>query len=95
MQLATSRGAPQVSGWQGAKSLHADHGSVVVYKGMTDCFVRTVKEEGPGALFKGLWPNYLKARATGLKLLECVALNFQLWSSLTIQYVLFDTVYRF
>lgn len=50
----------QVSGWQGAKSLHADHGHVVVYNGMTDCFVRTVKEEGVQALFKGLWPNYLK-----------------------------------
>lgn len=32
---------PQVSGWQGARELHSDHGSVVVYRGMTDCFVRT------------------------------------------------------
>lgn len=31
----------QVSGWQGARELHSDHGSVVVYRGMTDCFVRT------------------------------------------------------
>lgn len=50
----------QVSGWQGARELHSDHGSVVAYRGMTDCFVRTVREEGFGALFKGLWPNYLK-----------------------------------
>jgi solute carrier family 25 phosphate transporter 23/24/25/41 len=27
---------------------------------MSDCFVRTVREEGFQALFKGLWPNYLK-----------------------------------
>lgn len=50
----------QVSGWQGAKALHADHGDVVVYRGMSDCFARTVREEGFQALFKGLWPNYLK-----------------------------------
>ncbi|GBF95829.1 mitochondrial carrier protein [Raphidocelis subcapitata] len=50
----------QVSGWQGARELHSDHGSVVAYRGMMDCFGRTVREEGFGALFKGLWPNYLK-----------------------------------
>lgn len=50
----------QVSGWQGARELHSDHGRVVAYRGMTDCFVRTVREEGFQALFKGLWPNYLK-----------------------------------
>jgi hypothetical protein len=27
---------------------------------MMDCFVRTVREEGLGALFKGLAPNYVK-----------------------------------
>lgn len=42
----------QVSGWQGARELHSDHGSVVVYRGMVDCFVRTVREEGFKALFK-------------------------------------------
>lgn len=42
----------QVSGWQGARELHSDHGSVVVYRGMVDCFVRTVREEGFQALFK-------------------------------------------
>jgi solute carrier family 25 phosphate transporter 23/24/25/41 len=41
-----------VSGWQGARELHSDHGSVVVYRGMVDCFVRTVREEGFQALFK-------------------------------------------
>jgi len=47
----------QVSGWQGARELHSDHGSVVVYRGMVDCFVRTVREEGFQALFKvrGWW----------------------------------------
>lgn len=42
----------QVSGWQGVKQLHADHGSAIIYKGMIDCFVRTVQEEGVKALFK-------------------------------------------
>lgn len=41
-----------MSGWQGARELHSDHGSVVAYRGMTDCFVRTVREEGFQALFK-------------------------------------------
>eukprot|EP00798_Chlamydomonas_sp_ICE-L_P008256 gene8256-1525_t len=50
----------QVSGWAGAKKLHADHGNAVVYKGMMDCFRRTIKEEGFSALFKGLAPNYVK-----------------------------------
>lgn len=43
----------QVSGWQGAKQLHAAaHGEAYVYTGMMDCFVRTVREEGFRALFK-------------------------------------------
>jgi solute carrier family 25 phosphate transporter 23/24/25/41 len=50
----------QVSGWSGAKALHADHGQAVAYRGMVDCFVRTVREEGVQALFKGLAPNYVK-----------------------------------
>lgn len=50
----------QVSGWQGVKELHSHGGSVVAYTGMVDCFARTVREEGVQALFKGLWPNYLK-----------------------------------
>ncbi|GMH35996.1 hypothetical protein BSKO_03864 [Bryopsis sp. KO-2023] len=51
----------QVSGWQGAAQLHGDSvGHAVAYKGMVDCFKRTVQEEGVQALFKGLWPNYLK-----------------------------------
>lgn len=50
----------QVSGWSGAQSLHAESGHAVAYKGMVDCFVRTTREEGLGALFKGLAPNYLK-----------------------------------
>jgi hypothetical protein len=41
-----------VSGWVGARELHSDGGSVVAYRGMVDCFARTVKEEGFGALFK-------------------------------------------
>jgi hypothetical protein len=42
----------QMSGWQGARALHAEEGHAVVYKGMVDCFVRTVREEGFRALFK-------------------------------------------
>ena len=30
------------------------------YRGMMDCFVKTVRHEGVSALFKGLWPNYVK-----------------------------------
>lgn len=51
----------QMSGWAGARGLHhTDAGAAVVYSGMVDCFRRTVAEEGVGALFKGLWPNYVK-----------------------------------
>ena len=42
----------QMSGWSGAQSLHAEGGQAVVYKGMVDCFARTVREEGMKALFK-------------------------------------------
>ena len=51
----------QMSGWDGANALHGDgRGHAVRYSGMTDCFRRTVAEEGVRALFKGLWPNYIK-----------------------------------
>lgn len=50
----------QMSGWKGAQSLHANGGKAVIYTGMVDCFAQTVKEEGVTALFKGLWPNYVK-----------------------------------
>lgn len=50
----------QMSGWSGAQELHAEAGHAVRYRGMTDCFVRTVREEGVQALFKGLGPNYVK-----------------------------------
>jgi solute carrier family 25 (mitochondrial phosphate transporter), member 23/24/25/41 len=50
----------QVSGWDGAKQLHAEGGHAVRYNGMLDCFARTVREEGAGALFKGIVPNYVK-----------------------------------
>lgn len=36
----------QMSGWAGAQELHAEAGHAVRYRGMTDCFVRTVREEG-------------------------------------------------
>lgn len=42
----------QMSGWQGAQELHAEGGHAVAYRGMVDCFVRTVREEGVKALFK-------------------------------------------
>lgn len=50
----------QMSGWAGAQALHAEAGHAVAYKGMVDCFMRTLREEGFQALFKGLWPNYIK-----------------------------------
>lgn len=50
----------QVSGWDGAKQLHMDDGHAIRYRGMVDCFVRTVREEGTAALFKGIVPNYVK-----------------------------------
>ena len=54
----------QVSGWKGAKSLHAtpQGGEAIVYKGMMDCFIKTVREEGFGALFKVSW---IKTMCTG------------------------------
>jgi hypothetical protein len=59
----------QMSGWQGAKALHADHGNVVVYRGMMDCFARTVREEGMQALFKvGRLLLLLNAPAAGCRL---------------------------
>ncbi len=42
----------QVSGWAGASGLTGTGQAPVVYKGMMDCFVRTVKDEGFFALFK-------------------------------------------
>lgn len=50
----------QVSGWKGADHLVQGEAEVHVYRGMTDCFVKTIKHEGVGALFKGLWANYVK-----------------------------------
>jgi len=37
---------------QNGKGLH--------YKGMIDCFVKTVRKEGVLALWKGFWPNYAR-----------------------------------
>ena len=42
----------QMSGWAGAQALHAEAGHAVAYKGMVDCFMRTLREEGFQALFK-------------------------------------------
>jgi solute carrier family 25 phosphate transporter 23/24/25/41 len=47
----------QVSGWSGSKGGTAQG---PVYRGMVDCFVGTVRNEGLSALFKGLAPNYVK-----------------------------------
>ena len=47
-----------MSGWQGAQQLHAEAGHAVAYKGMVDCFVRTVREEGVRALFKASLYRY-------------------------------------
>lgn len=77
----------QMSGWAGAQSLHAEGGRAVVYTGMTDCMRRTVQEEGMKALFKGLWPNYIKvvpsiaiAFATYEKLKEVMGVELRISS---------------
>ena len=41
-----------MSGWAGAQNLHAESGKAIHYSGMTDCFRRTIQEEGYRALFK-------------------------------------------
>ena len=54
----------QVSGWSASRAAGGAGGVAVemvpVYTGMVDCFVQTVRQEGFGALFKGLLPNYVK-----------------------------------
>lgn len=56
----------QVEGWSGntAESKVLGTASTVkeqrAYASMTDAFRRTVHEEGVGALFKGLAPNFIK-----------------------------------
>jgi len=50
----------QVSGWHGADHLVKGEFDARHYRGMMDCFVKTVRHEGVSALFKGLWPNYVK-----------------------------------
>lgn len=46
-----------MSGWAGAQNLHAESGKAIHYSGMTDCFRRTVQEEGARALFKVISHN--------------------------------------
>lgn len=47
-----------MSGWAGAQNLHAESGKAIQYSGMTDCFRRTVQEEGYRALFKVPPPTF-------------------------------------
>lgn len=30
------------------------------YRGMIDCFAKSARAEGVGALWKGFWPNYAR-----------------------------------
>lgn len=61
----------QVTGWSASAVVAGAGGAAavapasrpVIYTGMVDCFVKTVRYEGVSALFKGLLPNYVKARA--------------------------------
>merc|ERR1712146_247474 len=39
---------------------HTHSEGPMMYNGMIDCFVKTVRYEGVSALFKGLAPNYVK-----------------------------------
>jgi len=45
----------QMSGWEGGEAIQGG-----AYKGMGDCFVRTLRHEGVSGLFKGLGANYVK-----------------------------------
>ncbi len=64
----------QVSGWSASNGAGGAGLAVEVapaYSGMVDCFIKTVRHEGPTALFKGLWPNYV-ARAHSRAHVRCV-----------------------
>ncbi|CAM8984764.1 unnamed protein product [Rhodiola kirilowii] len=53
----------QMVGWKGAASFvtgDSRHMSAVQYNGMVDAFRKTVRNEGFGALFKGVVPNSVK-----------------------------------
>ncbi len=55
----------RVVGWKDASSIITADGQVrapVQYNGMVDAFRKTVKNEGPQALYKGLVPNSVKVR---------------------------------
>jgi len=43
-----------------AQIQHTHSEGPMLYTGMIDCFVKTVRHEGTTALFKGLMPNYVK-----------------------------------
>ena len=76
-------GLRQVSGWQGAKSLHAAEagGGAVAYKGMVDCFARTVQEEGWRALFKVRLYPYILGHCCRLEPRDVHrALRSEMWS---------------
>lgn len=36
-------------------------GRPVVYAGMTDCFLQTLRSEGVAGLYRGILPNFMKA----------------------------------
>ena len=66
----------QMSGWAGAQSLHAEGGRAVVYSGMTDCLMRTVREEGMQALFKvGVLTALRCMDCSGCLVCRCVCLQ--------------------
>ena len=55
----------QMGGWKGASSVITADGQYqapVQYSGMIDAFRQTVRNEGFGALYKGLLPNSVKVR---------------------------------
>merc|ERR1712025_1456888 len=33
-------------------------GRGTLYSGMTDCFIKSVRNEGPMSLYRGFWPNF-------------------------------------
>ena len=50
----------QMVGWKDASSIVRGQGRDIEYSGMIDAFRKTVRNEGFGALYKGLVPNSVK-----------------------------------
>jgi len=52
------------------------------YKNVFDAFIRTTKEEGVGALYKGLAPNILRGMSMNVGMMACYDQAKETWASL-------------